>query len=241
MNEEAENDDKFGGALVSGNFNNDLYDDLAIGVPGEGNSYDLFHGAVHIIFGWPGGLYALGSRYIDKAVLGFDNDLSAYFGTALASSDINRDGYADLAIGAPYDVHGTVDGGIVYVLYGEKYLTSPYNFERVIQGVNDIVDSVESEDRFGYRLAMADFNGDLYGDLAVGVPREDPGDPEITDAGAVNVIYGTGSGLTGDNNQIWYQGFNGLQGTAETGDLFGLSLAATPFNVVFVYLPLVIK
>jgi hypothetical protein len=57
----------------------------------------------------------------------------------------------------------------------------------------------------------------------------------------VNVIYGSGSGLTGDDNQFWYQGFNGLQGTAEAGDLFGLSLAARPFNVVFLYLPLVIR
>src|SRR5262245_1549234 len=52
---------------------------------------------------------------------------------------------------------------------------------------------------------MADFNGDGYGDLAIGVPYEDvpieAGD--AFSAGAVNVLYGSANGLTGAGNQIW--------------------------------------
>ncbi|HYU57407.1 MAG TPA: integrin alpha, partial [Actinomycetota bacterium] len=38
----------------------------------------------------------------------------------------------------------------------------------------------------------ADFNGDGYGDLAVGVPGENIG--SVANAGAVNVIYGSPTG-----------------------------------------------
>ena len=112
---------------------------------------------------------------------------------------------------------------------------------RIIQGVNDIADSAEAGDNFGRSLVMGDFNGDLYADLAIGVPNEGLGDPEVSNAGAVNVIYGSGGGLTSEGNQFWYQGFNGVQGTVEAGDLFGLSLAARSFSVEVTYLPFVIR
>ena len=44
-------------------------------------------------------------------------------------------------------------------------------------------------------IAKGDFNGDGFADLAVGVPGEDtPND--VSNSGAVNVIYGSGGGLT---------------------------------------------
>src|SRR4051812_27038323 len=41
----------------------------------------------------------------------------------------------------------------------------------------------------GGGIAKGDFNGDGFGDLAIGVPQEDIG--TIKNAGAVNVIYGS--------------------------------------------------
>ena len=49
----------------------------------------------------------------------------------------------------------------------------------------------------------ADFNGDGFADLAVGVPDEDVG--AVANAGAVNVIYGNAAGLTGTASQLWHQ------------------------------------
>ena len=49
----------------------------------------------------------------------------------------------------------------------------------------------------------SDFNDDGFADLAVGVPAEDVGG--ITNAGAVNVLYGSGSGLTGTDAQLFTQ------------------------------------
>jgi FG-GAP repeat protein len=70
----------------------------------------------------------------------------------------------------------------------------------------------------------ADFNGDGFADLAVGVPGEDDG------AGGVNVIYGSkfviieGGGLTATGDQFWNQDSGGIEDTAASNDRFGASL-----------------
>lgn len=91
----------------------------------------------------------------------------------------------------------------------------------------------ERRDQFGSTLARGDFNGDGYEDLAIGIPWESvtntPFAP-IPSAGAVEVIYGTASGLESANRQLWHQGALGLEDAAETGDLFGAALAAGDFN-----------
>ena len=66
----------------------------------------------------------------------------------------------------------------------------------------------------------ADFNNDGVDDLAVGVPGEN----DI--AGAVNVLYGAGAGLSGTGAQVFSQ----VGGTPESGDRFGSALAAGDFN-----------
>jgi FG-GAP repeat len=82
----------------------------------------------------------------------------------------------------------------------------------------------------------ADFNGDGFADLAVGVPGESVtvGDRDINDAGAVHVIYGSRLGLNGDtplDDEVWHQNrFSGFVATPEPGDSFGYALAAGDFN-----------
>ena len=66
----------------------------------------------------------------------------------------------------------------------------------------------------------ADFNHDGVADLAVGVLGENGV------AGAVNVLYGAGSGLSGTGAQVFFQ----VGGTPEPGDRFGSALAAGDFN-----------
>src|SRR5262245_38969544 len=64
-----------------------------------------------------------------------------------------------------------------------------------------------------------EFNSDAFEDLAAGVPGEDVNG--AVDAGAVNVLYGTASGLASSGNQFWTQGGGGLLDSAEEGDEFG--------------------
>ena len=74
----------------------------------------------------------------------------------------------------------------------------------------------------------ADFNGDGFDDLAIGVPGEDVG--SITDAGAVNVIYGTSGGLSAANDQFFTQNTTNIEDTAEASDNFGSALTSGDFN-----------
>jgi hypothetical protein len=50
-----------------------------------------------------------------------------------------------------------------------------------------------------------------------------------TQAGAVNVIFGSSSGLS-TLDSIWYQGTGGVDGTGEPYDWFGAALAAGSFD-----------
>ncbi len=74
----------------------------------------------------------------------------------------------------------------------------------------------------------ADFNGDGFDDLAVGVPYEAIG--TIQNAGAVHIIYGSPSGLLATKNQFWTQDSPGIQDESEENDTFGASLAGGDFN-----------
>ena len=70
----------------------------------------------------------------------------------------------------------------------------------------------------------ADFNNDGADDLAVGAPGEGVG--AIPGAGAVTVIYGSGTGLSGAGSQLFTQ----VGSAAEADDQFGATLASGDFN-----------
>ncbi len=58
-------------------------------------------------------------------------------------------------------------------------------------------ETLEQGDSFGHSLAVGDFNGDHYADLAIGVPFENlEGADTDVDAGVVHVLYGSSAGLS---------------------------------------------
>ena len=84
---------------------------------------------------------------------------------------------------------------------------------------------------FGFSLSSGDFNADGKDDLAIGVPVEDIG--SISNAGGVEVIYGSSSGLSATlahADQFWTQDSTNIDDSAETGDKFGISLSSGDFN-----------
>jgi hypothetical protein len=83
-------------------------------------------------------------------------------------------------------------------------------------------------DRFGSSLAAGNFDRDRYDDLAIGVPYEDVG--TTVNAGAVDVVYGSASGLYNKHGWWFHQDLLDLTDTAEFGDAFGWALAAGDFD-----------
>ena len=161
--------------------------------------------------------------------------------TAQASGEIygdfNGDGRDDLAIGVPFeDVDtgaGTIDfAGAVNVLYGSSNglsATSPRSDQFWTQNSADVNDLVELGDTFGFSINTGDFNGDGRDDLAIGVPFEDvdTGAGTITNAGAVNVLYGSSNGLSATSprsDQFWTQNSADVNDSVEELDNFGLAL-----------------
>ena len=127
---QAEELDFFGNALATGDFNNDGFEDLAIGVSGEGERA----GAVSVVYGGPSGLAADANQIWHQDIPGifgeaegkdfaFDPFGGDFFGFALATGDFNNDGFDDLAIGVSGEDIERILGdenavGVVNVIYG---------------------------------------------------------------------------------------------------------------------------
>ncbi len=241
----AEAYDLFGAALTTGDFNGDGYDDLAVGVPYEDVSSGTVitdAGAVNVLYGSDAGITGSGSDYWHQDVGAVQSlcEEEDRFGFALTAGDFDGDGYEDLAIGVPYESWYDPNTGVAQVLYGTESGLTDIGNQLWRQG--NTYGTEEEGDRFGYALAAGDFNGDSYTDLAIGVPYEDLSSGTVfTDVGAVNVIYGTATGLNATDDQFWYQGRLGVQGTFETGDRFGYALVAIPRRYYKVYLPLALR
>jgi hypothetical protein len=222
----AEAGDSFGYALAAGDFNGDGRDDLAIGVPGENNGA----GGVHIIYGSVGGLTNVGNQFWNQDSAGILGAAEAgdRFGSALAAGNFGKTFHADLAIGVPLEDLFAINEGVVNVLYGSAAGLTAVGNQLWHQNVACIGGSSEAGDQFGCTLAAGNFGRTSHADLAIGVPFEDVNG--ASDAGAVNVIYGSSNGLTAVGNQLWSQNSAGIFGISEGGDRFGYALAAANFG-----------
>ena len=181
--------DRFGEALAAGDFNGDGFADLAGGASGEDVGGVRDAGAVSVLYGAAGGLTTAGGRLFTQ--VGSAAEEQDWFGWALAAGDFNRDGFADLAVGAPYETVGSAfAAGAVSVLYGSAGGLATSGGRLFTQ----VGSAVEGDDQFGSALAAGDFNHDGFVDLAAGAPGETVG--SAGGAGAVSVLPGSATGLT---------------------------------------------
>ena len=218
--------DAFGKAIASGDFNRDGYADLAIGVPDDKVVAGIRHGgAVNVLYGSKDGLTANEDELWSQVGLPGQPEPADRFGWALASGDVDGDGYPDLAIGVPGDIIGGSKAGSVVVIYGGASGLLSTNLTTTLTHTMAGPPAV-CNGWFGGSLAFGDLDDDGFDDLAIGAS----GRSGCSSGGDVTVFYGGPGRPMSSAGQRWSQDSPGVADTAEPGDGFGSGLAAGDFD-----------
>ena len=181
-----------GPPVVTGDFNGDAVDDLALGAPGENASA----GAVSLFFGATSAdrLFAQGNGVVKGVAEPGDR-----FGAAVAAGAFPRGD--DLTVGAPGE---NSDSGVVSIVFGGGSTDTIRS-----QATSGVKGTAEPGDEFGSSLATGALGrgGD---DLAIAAPGED------AHAGVLNLLFGATPA-----DALFSQASPGHPDAAEPGDRFG--------------------
>ncbi|MFJ8978090.1 FG-GAP-like repeat-containing protein [Streptomyces sp. NPDC102282] len=135
-------------------------------------------------------------------------------GRALATGDVNGDGYADLSVGRP----AASDSGEIITYPGSSNGLEA-DEEAAIDA--DDLDSPGAGSEVGTSLAMGDTDADGYTDVLVGAPGG---------AGRAYLLHGSASGPTATGAVTFVQGSEGMPGAAEAGDRLGSAVTLIDLN-----------
>ena len=228
---DAEAGDRFGSSLAVGNLGGSAVVDLAIGVPEEDGSPSVDVGVVHVLLGSATGMSATGSSLWgqNSTGLGDSAEEGDGFGASLAIGNIGGTNLGDLVVGVPGENFGAAENaGMVQTIPGAAAGPTGTGSQTFSQATVGITEAPGTGDEFGYAVAVGDFGGNGYLDLAVGAPGESSG--TRPHHGVVHMIPGSTTGLTATGSQLWWQNPAGVGGRAEPNDRFGAALAASDFG-----------
>src|SRR5690606_6523656 len=126
----------------------------------------------------------------DSPQLGNSSEANDRFGASVSVGDVNGDGHADVAIGAPGEsyVNSGQDSGAVFLLYGGadglQGPNAPHAHQVIVESDADLAYESTAGNQYGYAVLLHDLDGDGADELVVGAPFSDVQD---TDAGLVYV------------------------------------------------------
>ncbi|MBA7564312.1 hypothetical protein ES708_05975 [subsurface metagenome] len=220
--------DLFGCSVAVGNVNNDDFNDIIVGARGGKNTGGVSSGEAYIIFGrerFPSIIDI--SRENDRIVRIRGESDGDFFGQSVCLADVNRDGYSDVVIGAPFsDPNGRINAGCAYIILGRKNFNKIIDFSGSPSNTFRILGAA-SGGLLGESLCSGDVNNDKYYDIIIGAPMSDAGGKH--NAGEIFVIFGRGKfdnylDLSNTNNR--YVSIIG----AYSGDSLGESLCSGDYN-----------
>jgi hypothetical protein len=149
-----------------------------------------------------------------------------------AGNNLIQDGTSNTIIVGESTQPAAADAGAVHVFYGASSgvivstsdLLAPDHFSLLdLSSLGSVIPPAAGDD-FGGSLAWGKFDGDSFGDLAIGVPGYD------RQSGGVAVIRGSGAGLNTVTRVPQFLRQGTLLDTPEPGDRFGAALTAGNFG-----------
>jgi hypothetical protein len=165
--ETSEAGDAFGSALASGDVNGDGRADLVIGTPGEDHGGAVDSGFLCTVAGGVSAFSALSC--FGEASAGITEENGARFGTAVGAGDLDGDGRADIAAGAPGSALGGAAGAGALFLFASTSGGPQYR-QKIVQ--QDLGGASAPNEQFGQHVVVADLDGDGLADIAASVPGD---------------------------------------------------------------------
>ncbi|WP_369169342.1 VCBS repeat-containing protein [Streptomyces sp. R28] len=145
-------------------FNGDGYADLAVAAPEATVDGKTRAGYVAVVYGSPSGLNTASKQVISQNTAGVTDSAETedQFGSAVGTADLDRDGYADLIVGATGEdsVEGGAETGLVQVVWGGA---NGLSGGAALAYGHDTYDRLSAKDQ----LTVGDVNGDGASDLVV--------------------------------------------------------------------------
>lgn len=205
-------------AATAGDFDGDGFADVALGQTPDadhlGGQVAVFKGAATNVSADAGGSYLVNQETPSVPGAGEAGDA---FGASVAAGDINKDGKADLVIGAPTEDVGTVaDAGATFFVLGSATGLTGVGSQAITQNTAGVPGGAEKGDKLGTQVTLLDNNKDGFADLTAGAPAENAGD------GMISWLKGVTAGLTGTGSLGIGSGTFGVTGKkAEIGRRLG--------------------
>ncbi|XP_062600471.1 integrin alpha-4-like [Saccostrea cucullata] len=151
----------FGQSMIIADFNGDNRDDIAVGSPmeGENDMNDVDVGAVYVYYGTGSD----STRIDNEQRLRGSGAVSARFGYSVANpGDLNKDGFNDLVVGAPYEDDNK---GAIYIFNGgSPQIEATYSQQILASKLHTDLRG------FGFSLSKhtIDVDSNTYLDISVG-------------------------------------------------------------------------
>ncbi|MBK3520511.1 MULTISPECIES: FG-GAP-like repeat-containing protein [Streptomyces] len=187
---------------ATGDVNGDGYADLVVGDPDEPDKTGADGALGGRVLLWYGSAHGIARDakpvQLTQDTPGVPGASEKYdeFGGALTVADLNRDGLADIVVGAPLEDTGRRNAGQVTVIPGRRTGALGGGAYAFTQNTANIPDADESEDAFGSTVAVGDINKDGKPELLISAAEEN------FSTGAVWVLPGGTGGPTAKGSRM---------------------------------------